>query len=177
MCEPIHKCRPRRQPVVALVTRIGAVAAEYFVTAIAGQHHGHVLTRDFRYEVGRHCRFVSERLIEPFLQVRQQITGGGLRKHALMMLCAEQAGDFARERSFGLLVGIEADREGRHVGAEPGSRGDDGAGIDAAGKEETERHVGNHLVPNGLVDQSSQFLGGLIDGDSARLFRNRYRPE
>jgi hypothetical protein len=174
--EPVYGGRPRRQPVVALETRVGAVAAEHLVATVTGQHHGHVLACDFRDEVGRHRGFVGERFVEPLLQVGQQVASRCLRQHAFVMPGAEQFRDFPGIRGFRLLVGVEADGECRYVRPEPGRRCDDRARIDAAGKEEAEWYVRDHLVAHGLVDETAEFLRRLVGGNTEGRFRQRHRP-
>src|SRR5688500_13524264 len=92
-----------------------------------------------RDEVGRHRRFVGERLVEPGFQPWQQLLGVRLRQDSFVMIGPKTLRDLTRKRRLGYLVGVEADREGCYAPARRGRGCDDDARVDAARQKKAER--------------------------------------
>ena len=85
------------------------------------------------------------------------------REHQLGVIGAEMARHRPRAVRFVERFFAKADREGLH---RPARRAlhqcDDGRGIDAAGQERAERHVGDHLPLHRIGQEAVQLLDDLV---------------
>ena len=80
-----------------------------------------------------------------------------------VMLGAEVLGKCARDQVFALGRSAEADRECHDRKAELAA--DEGAnrrGVDAAGQERAERHVGNQPAPNAARENVLELIGKIV---------------
>ena len=66
-------CGHAGQAIVARETAIGAIAAEDLVAAVPREHDRHVLARRRDTRIGRHRGLVGKRLVEPRLELRQEL--------------------------------------------------------------------------------------------------------
>ena len=87
-----------------------------------------------------------------------------LARHVeLGVIGAEVAGDGLGVRRLVVARLVEADGEGRTGrGLMRLHQRDDGRGIDAAGEERAERHVGDHLRLHGVAQQRFECVDGLL---------------
>ena len=104
---------PAREALLAHALAVVRVAAEDFVGAFAGQHHGHVPAREARQQHGRQRRLVGEGLVEhvdPAVEGVEHVVG---RQHERMVAAADVRG---HARRFAMLAdrdaALEADVEG-----------------------------------------------------------------
>ena len=143
------------------VQLVAAVAAEAFVAAIAGKGHGNVLAGQLADAVGGDGRAVGVGfVVEPGQGVDEVEVVAFDHVEVVVGLVAvgHHFGEFGFvEGRVGKADGTGVDRSIR----QPGHDGDDGAGVDAAGKEGTERDFGNHPQADGFFEAVGQFGAGV----------------
>ena len=116
----------------------------------SARHLGDVEARD--------SRGVGERLAVVADDPREDLERVGLHD-VLVMLGAEALGDQPGLRQLVVLVVGEADRERPHrLGRMLRHRRDDGRGVDAAGEERAQGHVGDHPPAHGAPDLAADLL-------------------
>ena len=93
----LHEARPRGPALVAREAAVGTIAAEHLVAAVSGQHDRDVLACGGRDEVRRHRRLVGKRLVEPGLELWQELLRVRLRQDPLVMIGTEELRDLARD--------------------------------------------------------------------------------
>ena len=163
---PAQRQRQRPQTVPELGRHlIAVVAAEKLIAAIARQRHRHALARQLRHQEGGNLRRIGKGLVIE----RRQTRNDRLRLRRLHI----QLGMFGlqvighRLGVHGLVVArlVKADGKGLHrLGRLRLHQRHDGGRIDAARQEGAQRHVGHHLLADGIAQQRVQLADGLIIG-------------
>ena len=129
-------------------------------------------------QTGRNLRCIGERLVEHPGQGRDQVERLVRGDVELGVLGAEPVGDRTRERGLVEARLAKPDREGPDRLCALGlHQGRDQGGIDAAGKERADRHVGDHPAANRVLQQEVEFghdlgvraLLGIAGGQSDRV--------
>ena len=87
------------------------ISGERFVSAVAGQRHRYMLTRQFGKIVGRQSRGIGERFVEMPNHLWQDRYGVGLN-HEFFMFSLVSLGHLARERKLVMGGFVESDRKG-----------------------------------------------------------------
>ena len=81
---------------------------------------------------------------------------------------AVTVGHHGRELALVELRVVESDGAGVHrFRRQAGHGGHDGAGVNAAGQERAQRHLGDHAQPNRLLQSMTQLLAGIVKPDGA----------
>ncbi len=157
-CWPLHRRSgrgssdsDRQNPVGEL---IAVVAGKQFIAAIAGQCHRDMAARHCGNEICRNLGRVRKWLVVHVGQLRNDVERL-LRGHREFgVIGSKMTGDRSRMWSLIKAGQIEADRVGPDGAAICGlHQRDDGGGIDAAGQESANRHVGHHAAAHSVLQQ------------------------
>ena len=149
--QPTQPSSHRRRPVVTLV------AGEQLVAAVAGEADRYPAPREPGDQHARNLRGVGERLVVDLRQAPDRAHGILGADVELVVHGAEMPGHGSGPRR--LVEGgvVVADREGVDAPAGLGShQRDHGRGVDPAGKQDPERHVGDHVLPDGAGEHRGE---------------------
>ena len=131
---------------------IAIVTTEEFVATIAREADGDALTRKPCDEKGRNLRNVRERFVIDIRQRRndsQRVRFGHVK---FGMVCPKVRSNIGCV--IGLVIGdvVKPDGKGFDGSLAPGlHESGDRTGINSAGEERTERHIGNHVLRNDIA--------------------------
>src|SRR5438876_1212758 len=151
------------------------VAREELVAAVAGEGHRHVAAGEAREQQGRQEARIREGLVELRGRRRDQIQAvlaGELLRH---VLGAQPRGGELRPRRLVEALLDESDGERLQRLLVPHRERGDGGGIDSAGEEHADGHVGHQTLRHGRVEQPEQ-LARRIGGGDALLRGPRHFP-
>ena len=131
---------------------VTVVAAKNLIAAVAGQRHGNVSLCQLRDQERRDLRGIRKGLVKQFWQARYHFARLGGGHVELDVLGAKMSGDTFGVHGLIVTVLLKADREGMHRSrAHVLHQRDDGAGIDATGKECAQRHIRLHARFDGSL--------------------------
>ena len=148
---------------------IGLVTSEQLITAIATEHHRHVLAGELRNVIHRQRGLIPERLVEmadEFLQrVRERLREILFPQRQDMVIGFEVRCDDLGIGRFIPLRSIESDGE-RFQRPQAGTMriGDDGARIEPAAQEDTQRNFAHEANPHGLFEERIELLSCVLSG-------------
>jgi hypothetical protein len=158
--EPRHRVYAALQ---AAAEEVMVIAGEELVAAVAGEGHGGALPRQSGDEVGGERRRVGERLVVDGRQLRDELQRLGDADDHLVVPRAEVLRDLASVARLVEAAVFEADGEGvdRPRGVALHERGDE-TGVDAAGEEDAQRHIGDHAQGHGVAEEVVEGLQGFV---------------
>ena len=158
---PHRQRQQRAHPLFHQVQPVAPVAAEALVAAVAGQRDGDVLAGELADAVGRNRRAVGVGLV---VERRERVD-------EVEVVALDAIDEVPRVVAIGHLLGErrlvelgvgERDRAGvDRVGGHARHHRDDRAGIDAAGEERTQRHLGDHPQPDRLAQPCLELGAGV----------------
>ena len=161
---------------------VDGISGEHLVGALAGEHHDHFFASALRQVVERDAGRVRHRLVEVPDESRQE-GGEVLRRHHHFAVVGVQGtrDPAGLVQLGGPVLGEVPDREALHALAaalapQVDHVGGDGRGIEAAGEEDAERHVGHQADLHGVPQALPEVRGQLVVGAQVGLGREHGPP-
>jgi len=151
------------------MTPVTPVPSEYLVAAFAGEYHLELLGRPLGEKRGGQARVVVEQVVRRPHGVGQPAEHRLAVQDDLCVLGPEPARDAGGGAQLIARPDVAvADREGPHgPSAQLGDQGEEGAGVDPAGQEQSVRDIGPEMLDHDAPDERLEFLHGLLETDAS----------